>query len=91
MLHLEAGVREHFDGFLAAEAPDLLPLYRRLYPGTRVRAGVEQSLGAVVGDLRQRYGLSDRPVEAPKLRGPATEASMPLSRAGVEAQLKLGL
>ena len=54
VLHLEAGVREHFDEFLVGEAPDLLPLYRRLYPGTRVRAGVEQSLDAVVSDLRKR-------------------------------------
>jgi DNA repair photolyase len=67
VLHLEAGVREHFDGFLRAEAPELLPLYRRLYPGTRVAAGVERSLGAAVAELRQRYQVADRP--APRLRG----------------------
>jgi hypothetical protein len=65
VLHLEPGVREHFDRFLSADAPELLPLYRRLYPGTRVPAGVEQSLGATVAELRQRYGLADRPSVAP--------------------------
>src|SRR5262245_44515004 len=63
VLHLEPGVREHFDGFLSAEAPDLLPLYHRLYPGTRVPAAVERSLQAAVTDLKRRYGLADRPSE----------------------------
>ena len=54
-------MREHFDRFLSAEAPDLLPLYRRLYPGTRAPAGVERSLGAAVEELRQRYGMAERP------------------------------
>jgi DNA repair photolyase len=88
VLHLEAGVREHFDGFLAAEAPDLVPLYRRLYPGTRnVRAGVERSLEAVVADLRRRYGLAERPMEAPTVRHRIASPS----RAGADAQLPLEL
>src|SRR5262245_51096361 len=65
VLHLEPGVREHFDGFLRAEAPELLPMYRRLYPGTRVPDGVERSLAAAVGELRERYGLPDRPAATP--------------------------
>src|SRR5262245_29153912 len=85
VLHLEPGVREHFDGSLSAELPDLLPLYRRLYPGTRnVRPGVERSLDAVVSDLRQRYGLADRPAETSRVR----ESPVP---ARTDAQLKLGL
>jgi DNA repair photolyase len=70
VLHLEPGVREHFDGFLSAEAPTLLPLYRRLYPGTRAPAGVERSLEATVADLRRRYGLVDRPAAAPAPSAP---------------------
>jgi DNA repair photolyase len=91
VLHLEPGVREHFDGFLAAEAPGLLPLYRRLYRGTRVRPGVDQSLAAVVADLRRRYGLAERPVEALKTGEAAIEARTPLAKALGDAQLKLGL
>jgi DNA repair photolyase len=88
VLHLEAGVREHFDGFLSAEAPSLVPLYRRLYPGTRVPAGVERSLGATVEDLRQRYGLADRPLAAPI---PTERTSEGASCPTAESQLSLGL
>jgi DNA repair photolyase len=92
VLHLEAGVREHFDGFLAAEAPDLLPLYRRLYPGARnVRAGVERSLDAVVADLRQRYGLAERPVETMRLGDAAVGSRAAVTRVRADFQLKLGL
>ena len=62
VLHLEPGVREHFDGFLRAEAPELTSMYRRLYPRTRVPTGVERSLGTAVAELRERYRLADRPV-----------------------------
>jgi DNA repair photolyase len=77
VLHLEPGVREHFDGFLAAEAPQLLPLYRRLYPGTRAPSGVERSLGATVNDLRRRYGLADRPSEETSSVTPPSESEAP--------------
>ena len=90
VLHLEAGVREHFDGFLAAEAPDLVPLYRRLYPVTRVRAGVERSLDGVVVELRHRYGLAERPVETMRL-GRAAEGRTSEARERADAQLTLGL
>jgi DNA repair photolyase len=87
VLHLEPGVREHFDGFLSAEAPDLLPLYRRLYPGTRAPAGVERSLTATVDDLRRRYALADRPT-VPRVPAPAAPAGHPRP---TETQLPLGL
>ena len=88
VLHLEPGVREHFDGFLCAEAPGLLPLYRRLYPGTRAPAGVEQSLGAAVADLRRRYGLADRPVAVP---APNASARQDGGNQTSDSQLGLGL
>jgi DNA repair photolyase len=91
VLHLEAGVREHFDGFLAAEASDLLPLYRRLYPGTRVRPGVERSLDAVVADLRQRYGLAERPAETMRLGDAAAGSRGAEARVRADFQLNLGL
>jgi DNA repair photolyase len=89
VLHLEPSVREHFDGFLAAEAPDLLPLYRRLYPGARARAGVERSLGATVAELRERYGLAERPSATP--RGGETGAGAEGGQPRSEPQLSLDL
>jgi DNA repair photolyase len=88
VLHLEPGVREHFDRFLSAEAPGLLPMYRRLYPGTRAPAGVGRSLGSAVEELRQRYGLGERP--AATTRQPAPEPE-PLTRSADDTQLSLGL
>lgn len=88
VLHLEPGVREHFDGFLRAEAPDLVPLYRRLYPGACAPVRVEESLGATGADLRWRYGLADRPAAAPAPRGAAPQ---PARRRLAGDQLSLGL
>jgi DNA repair photolyase len=88
VLHLEPGVREHFDGFLSAEAPELLPLYRRLYPGTRAPAGVQQSLETTVAELRQRHGLADRPPPAMGAGGDRDEGGRGLR---IDAQLSLGL
>jgi DNA repair photolyase len=85
VLHLEPGVREHFDGFLHREAPGLLPLYRRLYPGTRAPARVERALGTTVDDLRRRYGLAERP-PAPA----AAEAASETPVHHTEPQLRLG-
>jgi DNA repair photolyase len=65
VLHLEPGVREHFDEFLSTDAPELVPLYGRLYPATRAPAGVQRTLEARVAELRQRYGLAARPAAPP--------------------------
>jgi DNA repair photolyase len=65
VLHLHPGVKEHFAAFLAAEAPHLLPLYARLYPGTYPPGRVEEAIGRVVGTLRDRYGLGERPRSEP--------------------------
>lgn len=64
VLHLHPGVKEHFGGFLRAQAPELVGLYRRLYPGTHAPDGVRATLEAVVASLRDRHGLADRPPRA---------------------------
>ena len=89
VLHLEPGVREHFDSFLAAEAPDLVTLYRRLYPGNRAPVGVQQRLEATVAELRQRYGLTDRPPPMPGDGGPPREGDD--RRWTTDSQLSLSL
>jgi DNA repair photolyase len=87
VLHLEPGVREHFHGFLSAEAPELLALYRRLYPGTCAPAGVQQSLESTVAELRQRHGLADRPPATVGGGGRDVRDRRPMT----DAQLGLGL
>jgi hypothetical protein len=81
-------VREHFDRFLTEDTPRLLPLYRRLYPGTRAPAGVERRLAAVVDELRHRYGLAGRPAEVAPRASAADECA---SRPTADSQLRLGL
>jgi DNA repair photolyase len=91
VLHLEPGVREHFAGFLSAEAPDLVPLYERLYRGGRnASPGVRRTLEAAVDDLRARYGLAERPA-APARRDVSAEADGPAAGPAARAQLSLGL
>jgi DNA repair photolyase len=84
VLHLEPGVREHFEAFLQASAPELLPMYRRLYPGRYAPPGVERSLRATIAELRERHGLAERPPRAPA--PPRVDRGQPAVR-----QLDLGL
>jgi len=89
LLHLEPGVREHFDGFLSADSPDLVSLYRRLYRGgTRAPAGVERSLATAVEELRLRHGLAERPI-AP--RAALIPAVAPARARAEDAQTSLEL
>jgi DNA repair photolyase len=77
VLHLHPGVKEHFAAFLREDSPGLLPLYRRLYPGTYPPAGVEARLLEVIGELRARYGLAAR---APAGPAPAKSPEPPARR-----------
>lgn len=89
VLHLRPEVKAHFTGFLGAEAPELLPLYRRLYPGDRAYAPgrVEAEIGTLVGELRERYGLPGRMRQEPP---PTTEREpAPAGRGNRERQLEL--
>jgi DNA repair photolyase len=88
VLHLEPGVREHFSGFLRDDAPELVPLYQRLYrEGSYAPSRVQESLGATVDDLRRRYGLAERPA-ASRPHAPAAAGG---ERGLAGAQLSLGL
>jgi len=53
-------VKEHFGAFLRAEAPELLPLYRRLYPGSYAPDAVQSEIRLLVAELRERYALPER-------------------------------
>jgi DNA repair photolyase len=61
ILHLEGGTREHFLKFLAAEYPDLVEGYDRLYAGRKYapKRYVEE-VRKVVASLQAKYGLTRR-------------------------------
>ena len=52
VLYLEGGTRDHFLGFLRAEAPHLLEKYARLYPGKYADKGYAAQVKSVVAALR---------------------------------------
>lgn len=68
-LHLRTHVKPWFFAWLEREHPELLPEYRRLYPGAASRAPKEyrKQLAGRIRPLIRRYGL-DRPLGTP---GPA--------------------
>jgi DNA repair photolyase len=57
VMHLEAGTREHFMGFLSREFPELVDRYGHLYAGKYAPAPYVKRVQAVVGLLKARYGL----------------------------------
>jgi DNA repair photolyase len=61
ILHLEGGTREHFLKFLAAEYPDLVEGYDRLYAGRKYASKrYVDEVRKVVGSLQAKYGLARR-------------------------------
>jgi DNA repair photolyase len=61
LLYLRPGTREHFLARLAADWPELLPEYERLYAG-RAYLGTHQvgPVKAQVAELARRHGVRDR-------------------------------
>lgn len=59
-LHLRPGAKQWFWQWLEREHPELLPLYRGLYPGASVNApvGYRKLLAARVRPLLRRHGLA---------------------------------
>lgn len=76
LLHLEAGVKEHFQAFLAAQAPHLLPLYHRLYPGAYAPREYAERIGGMVRRLRERLGVPE--LEERRVAGEARPRQLPL-------------
>jgi DNA repair photolyase len=66
ILHLEGGTREHFMKFLAAEYPELVEGYDRLYAGKKYAPKrYVAEVRKVIGSLQSKYGLSRRGEEDP--------------------------
>jgi len=58
VMHLEAGTRDHFMGFLAREFPELAMKYEHLYAAKYAPKAYVQRVQEVVGMLKARYGVS---------------------------------
>ena len=62
VMHLQDGTRDHFMRWLALEYPHLVDGYARLYAGKYPPKGYQDEVKSVVGLLKQRYGLDERPI-----------------------------
>jgi DNA repair photolyase len=64
VLYLKDGTRTHFMAFLEREYPQLVPRYRKLYPGAYAPQTYKQDVQAVIHLLQARYGLYKRKRES---------------------------
>jgi DNA repair photolyase len=60
-LRLAPHVKEFYLGFIGDEYPDLLPRYKRAYPGTYAPPEYRERLHERVERIRERYGFSGPP------------------------------
>ena len=67
ILYLQPGTREHFQGFLKSEYPDLLAEYRRLYPGSYAPKRFQEGIRNSVRRLKEVHDLHDRPAPPPRV------------------------
>jgi DNA repair photolyase len=60
MMYLKGGTKDHFIGFLAAEFPEMLDGYNRLYPGAYAPSAYISTVKSLITDLQKKYGLAPR-------------------------------
>jgi DNA repair photolyase len=73
LLHLEGGTREHFMKFLAAEYPQLVEGYGRLYAGKYAPKDYVKQVRGMIGALQLKYGLKPRGSNEDEEPKPAAE------------------
>jgi DNA repair photolyase len=87
LLHLRAGVREHYLSWLAGARPDLAERYAGLYPRAYAPAKTQDELAAMVRELVARHGgRSAGPRETRSVR-----AAPPAPPAPAVSQLQFGV
>lgn len=59
VLRLQGSVKSVYADFLRADAPELLAMYRRLYPGPYAPRHYQDKIYARVAELKARYGFTD--------------------------------
>jgi DNA repair photolyase len=78
VLHLKPGTREHFLEALAADWPEELDRYRRLYASRAYLPKIEvETVRQTVADLRRRHGIRDR--RAVRVEPPPTPEQLTLA------------
>ena len=87
-LRLAPLVKEHYFGFVAANYPDLLPRYRRAFPGQNLPPDYKEALERRANRIREAYGFGDEPDKTRPMPIPPEIAPMPAPSAG---QLPLAL
>jgi DNA repair photolyase len=75
IMYLKGGTKDHFMGFLAAEHPEMVEGYRRLYPRAYASTEYIKEVRKVIAELKARYGLANRP-EPPEIL-PESETAAP--------------
>jgi DNA repair photolyase len=70
ILHLEGGTRKHFMKFLAAEYPQLVEAYGRLYAGKYAPKRYRSEIRQVLASLKAKYGLNQREFDADEPESP---------------------
>jgi hypothetical protein len=59
VLHLKGGTKDHFLGFLAAEFPDMLEGYRRMYHGAYAPPAYAATVRSLLKGLRKKYRVGE--------------------------------
>ncbi|HMC37152.1 MAG TPA: radical SAM protein, partial [Actinomycetota bacterium] len=79
VLHLRTGAREWFMQWLAANHPDLVERYERLYGRSAYAPkAYQEEISGRVHELAERYAVGDRgPKDARRIRHDATPAASP--------------
>jgi DNA repair photolyase len=81
ILYLKEGTKDHFLGFLAAEFPQMVEGYRRLYPNAYASPDYVRTVRDIIGELQDRYDVRRRSTKIPSepraepLEEPAVEQS----------------
>jgi len=80
VLHLDAGVRQHFLQMVEQEFPHLVEGYVRLYAGKYAPPAYTDEVARIVGLLKARYGVRSRPHRSsvPATRPAPAPAQVPL-------------
>jgi DNA repair photolyase len=74
ILHLKDGTKSHFMGFLREHAPQLVPGYERLYPGSYAPKAYVEAVNDIVDGLRRQYSIGARAFRRGEDEGPAPPA-----------------
>ena len=77
VLYLKGGTKDHFMGFLAHAFPDMVPGYRRLYPGAYAAPEYVGTLRALIDMLQERYEVNRRARKVPRTEESADSQAEP--------------